>query len=95
MSKEDGHTFKVQKKVTLLTSIFLSSVHGYDPDYKQLANMPKLPPSEQRIVKQALLSLQPRINAAKEQEMGEMMGKLKEVCFLGALCMFASQLTPS
>ena len=57
--------------------------------------MPKLPPPEQRVVKQALISLQPRINSAKEQEMGEMMGKLKEVRVLREEEMFAPRLTLS
>lgn len=41
--------------------------------------MPNLPPQDLKIVRQALTSLPPRINAAKEREMGEMMGKLKEL----------------
>ena len=38
-----------------------------------------LPASDQKTVRQALVSLPPRVNAAKEKEMGEMMGKLKEL----------------
>lgn len=45
--------------------------------------MPTLPPQDKKIVTKALADLPPRLNAAKEKEMGEMMGKLKEVscCF--------------
>ena len=49
-------------------------------DYKELSKMPDLPPQDQKVVRSALLTLPPRINTAKDQEMGEMMGKLKEVC---------------
>ena len=42
--------------------------------------MPSLPPQDKKIVQQALSTLPARINQAKEKEMGEMMGKLKEVC---------------
>ena len=53
-------------------------------DYRELAKMPALPLQDRKIVQKALAALPPRINAAKEKEMGEMMGKLKEVgcCFL-------------
>lgn len=48
-------------------------------DYNRLAHMPNLPAQDDKIVQRALSSLPSRINAAKEKEMGEMMGKLKEV----------------
>ena len=41
--------------------------------------MQNLPPQDLKIVRQALASLPLRISAAKEKEMGEMMGKLKEL----------------
>lgn len=41
--------------------------------------MPNLPIPDKRIVQNALATLPPRINEAKEKEMGEMMGKLKEL----------------
>jgi hypothetical protein len=41
--------------------------------------MPNLPPGDRRIVQQQLKLLPPRTKAAQEKEMGEMMGKLKEV----------------
>jgi hypothetical protein len=42
--------------------------------------MPGLPPQDRRVVTQQLKLLTPRIDSAKQKEMGEMMGKLKEVC---------------
>ena len=51
--------------------------------------MPNLPAQDKKVVQNALSTLPPRINAAKETEMGEMMGKLKEVLYtsyaMGAL----------
>lgn len=45
--------------------------------------MPALPMQDKKIVTTALAALPPRINAAKEKEMGDMMGKLKEVgCYV-------------
>ncbi len=41
--------------------------------------MPNLPMQDKKIVQQALATLPTRINQAKEKEMGEMMGKLKEL----------------
>jgi hypothetical protein len=48
-------------------------------DYKALSQMPNLPIPDKKIVQKALATLPPRINEAKEKEMGEMMGKLKEL----------------
>ncbi len=42
--------------------------------------MPDLPPQDKKVVKQALSALPARINQAKDKELGDMMGKLKEVC---------------
>lgn len=41
--------------------------------------MEGLPPPDRRVVQKALASLPPRLEEAKQKEMGEMMGKLKEV----------------
>lgn len=41
--------------------------------------MPTLPLQDKKVVQKALVALPLRINEAKEKEMGEMMGKLKEV----------------
>ncbi len=42
--------------------------------------MSTLPPQDKRVVQKALATLPPRLEQAKQKEMGEMMGKLKEVC---------------
>ena len=55
------------------------NLQGAEDDYKVLAQLPTLPPQDMKIVQTALRSLPPRINAAKEKEMGDMMGKLKEL----------------
>lgn len=61
------------------------------PDYKELAQMPNLPAQDKKIVLSALTSLLSRINAAKEREMGEMMGKLKEVSYSQSLIVLTSR----
>lgn len=51
-------------------------------DYTLLASsqfFTGLPPSDQRTVRSALVTLPPRVNEAKEHEVGEMMGKLKDL----------------
>jgi hypothetical protein len=48
-------------------------------DYKTLAKMPNLPPADRKVVQEQLKQLPPRTKAAQEKEVGEMMGKLKEV----------------
>jgi tetratricopeptide (TPR) repeat protein len=48
-------------------------------DYKTLSQMPNLPSGDKKIVQQQLNQLPPRTKAAQEKEMGDMMGKLKEV----------------
>lgn len=55
------------------------NLQGAEDDYKALAQLPTLPPQDNKIVQAALRSLPPRISAAKEKEMGDMMGKLKEL----------------
>lgn len=46
--------------------------------------MSNVPVQDQKVVRAALATLPTRISTAKDQEMGEMMGKLKEVCCLSA-----------
>lgn len=41
--------------------------------------MSNLPPQDRKIVQKALATLPPRLEQAKQKEMGDMMGKLKEV----------------
>lgn len=50
-----------------------------EEDYKELIKLDNLPPGDVKVVKDALRGLPARINEAKEKEMGEMMGKLKDV----------------
>ena len=55
------------------------NLQGAEEDYKVLAQVPTLPPQDRKIVQAALRSLPPRIGTAKEKEMADMMGKLKEL----------------
>lgn len=55
------------------------NLQGAEDDYKVLSQVPNLPLQDRKIVQKALLDLPPRVNAAKEREMGDMMGKLKEL----------------
>lgn len=55
------------------------NLQGAEDDYKALAQLTTLPLQDKKIVQAALRSLPPRINTAKEKEMGDMMGKLKEL----------------
>lgn len=57
-----------------------SSLQAADEDYRLLlspAMQPCLSPTDKKTVTQAAQALAPRLNAAKEKEMAEMMGKLK------------------
>lgn len=60
-----------------------ANLAGAEEDYKVLASNSRLssilPPSDMKVVRAGLRDLPPRIAAAKEAEMGEMMGKLKEL----------------
>lgn len=59
-----------------------SSLSSALADYQLLSTPPyfnSLPPSDQKTVRQALVSLPPQIEKAKETEVGEMMGKLKDL----------------
>ncbi|KAK2746999.1 hypothetical protein FQN57_002571 [Myotisia sp. PD_48] len=56
-----------------------ANLQGAEEDYKQLLLLKSLPPQDERVVRAALRELPPRLNAAKEKEMADMMGKLKEL----------------
>lgn len=56
-----------------------ANLQGAEEDYKELIAMDNLPPSDKKIVQKALRELPERINKAREKEMAEMMGKLKDV----------------
>ena len=55
------------------------NLQGAEDDYKALSQISTLPPQDKKIVQKALAGLPPRIDEAKQKEMGDMMGKLKEL----------------
>jgi len=56
-----------------------ANLQNAEEDYRALSLLPNLPPQDRKIVQQALDTLPQRINTAKEKEVGDMMGKLKEL----------------
>lgn len=65
-----------------LTPSSWSHLAGALEDYTLLATpdyMPQLPVSDQKTVRRALIELPPRVEEAKQNEVGEMMGKLKDL----------------
>lgn len=56
-----------------------ANLQNAEEDYKALSILPNLPPQDKKIVQQALGTLPQRINTAKDKEVGDMMGKLKEL----------------
>jgi hypothetical protein len=50
-----------------------------DVDYTTLSNMSNLSPVDKKAVQKALATIGPRLETAKTKEMGEMMGKLKQL----------------
>ena len=56
-----------------------AELQGAEDDYKALSAISNLPPQDRKIVQKALGELPPKITSAKDQEMGDMMGKLKEL----------------
>ena len=56
------------------------NLQAAEEDYKVLAGLNTLSPDDMRVVTSALRDLPEKINKARDQEMAEMMGKLKEVC---------------
>ncbi|KNG84947.1 tetratricopeptide repeat protein 1 (TTC1) [Aspergillus nomiae NRRL 13137] len=55
------------------------NLQGAEEDYKLLASMDNLPPDDRRVVQKALRELPDKIAKARENEMAEMMGKLKDL----------------
>ncbi|KAL4785445.1 hypothetical protein BJX76DRAFT_182428 [Aspergillus varians] len=55
------------------------NLQGAEEDYKVLASMENLSVDDKQIVQRGLRELPERINKARETEMGDMMGKLKEL----------------
>ncbi|KAH8809044.1 tetratricopeptide repeat protein-like protein 1 [Xylogone sp. PMI_703] len=56
-----------------------AALQGAEEDFKTLSQMSSLGDGEKKLVQRQLRELPPRIKAAQEKEMGEMMGKLKEL----------------
>ncbi|KAK2808715.1 hypothetical protein FQN50_004386 [Emmonsiellopsis sp. PD_5] len=56
-----------------------ANLQGAEEDYKALLGLKNLPAGDEKVVHRALRELPPLINAAREKEMGEMMGKLKDL----------------
>ncbi|KAL9100837.1 MAG: hypothetical protein Q9163_003827 [Psora crenata] len=55
------------------------NLQGAEDDYRTLSGMPNLPPRDKKAVHVALRELPLKVQEAKDKEMGEMMGKLKEL----------------
>lgn len=55
------------------------NLQAAEEDYKLLASMDNLPPDDKRVVQKALRDLPEKIKKAREKEMAEMMGKLKDL----------------
>ena len=81
-------TTKLRTKAILRRARAKSSLNGWanlqaaEDDYKTLAAPPLkdlLSAADRRVVREALAKLPARIAQCREREMGEMMGKLKEV----------------
>lgn len=64
-----------------------ANLQGAEEDYKELIGMDNLPPQDKRVVQKALRELPDRVNKAREKEVGEMMGKLKEVSLSLHVCL--------
>ncbi|KAG0652773.1 Tetratricopeptide repeat 1 [Hyphodiscus hymeniophilus] len=56
-----------------------ATLQGAEEDYKTLSQMPNLSPADRKIVVRQMKELPPRTKLAQEKEMGEMMGKLKQL----------------
>lgn len=56
-----------------------ANLQGAIEDYQALNAMETLPSDEKRIVQKALREITPRVNEAKDKEIGEMMSKMKDV----------------
>ncbi|OJD16184.1 hypothetical protein AJ78_03616 [Emergomyces pasteurianus Ep9510] len=56
-----------------------ANLQGAEEDYKTLLGMRNLPSQDERVVRKVLRELPGLVNAAREREVGEMMGKLKDL----------------
>ena len=57
-----------------------SNLAAAEADFKEILQLNVVPAADQKFIRNQIVLLGPRINEAKEKEMAEMMGKLKEVC---------------
>ncbi|PLB47505.1 hypothetical protein P170DRAFT_409602 [Aspergillus steynii IBT 23096] len=55
------------------------NLQGAEEDYKLLNSLDNLPPEDKRVAQRALRELPEKINKARENEMADMMGKLKDL----------------
>jgi hypothetical protein len=56
-----------------------ANLQGAEDDYKELSAMDSLPSQDRKVVQRAIGELPQKVQNAREKEMGEMMGKLKDV----------------
>ncbi|KAI9713084.1 MAG: hypothetical protein M1820_001069 [Bogoriella megaspora] len=56
-----------------------ASLQGAEEDYKQLISMPELQETDRKAVQKQLRLLPAKLEEAKNKEMGDMMGKLKDL----------------
>ncbi|KAL2373521.1 tetratricopeptide repeat protein 1 [Blastomyces gilchristii SLH14081] len=56
-----------------------ANLQGAEEDYKELLAMGNLPVQDDRVVRKALRELPGLVNAAREKEVADMMGKLKDL----------------
>lgn len=70
-----------------------ANLQGAAEDYQALAAMENLPANDERIVQRALLELPGRIKEAREEEMGEMVSKMKDVSSAPLLSVRGLELT--
>lgn len=85
MDKRKTDVIRIQAKALMRRARAKSQLGGWanlqgaEEDYKVVAGMGILPADDKRVVQRALRELPARINEAREKEMAEMMGKLKDV----------------
>ena len=70
-----------------------ANLQAAEEDYKTLASLNTLSPDDMRVVTKSLRELPGRISNAREQEMAEMMGKLKDVSCLNDYLLVCLMLT--
>ncbi|KAF7161872.1 hypothetical protein CNMCM6106_008988 [Aspergillus hiratsukae] len=85
MDKRKTDVIRIQAKALMRRARAKSQLGGWanlqgaEEDYKVVAGMGILPADDKRVVQRALRELPARINEAREKEMADMMGKLKDL----------------